>query len=600
MTTEIHRKRPKSKGETPYTQAEADKVRETFSTAVSYITMEDDTQKPKKPEHVFYTHFIQGLRYTETQDTALAAVQFEPHSPTGLFLINPRNAQTLPLSAFSGLVVHELLHIVFGHVHLDTEERRRYPKHCNVAMDMAINQIVLKDGYKLPWGKGVFADKPDVDMIPCLPQTVADKINERIKKLGGQPVKTPDADESYEFYLAWLLEVLSYLKDLNEQNGGKQQDCSSCGGSGKSQPQPGGGKGDGKGEKGEKGQKSDKSDGSGDGESEEDENGDKQDKKGKGKKSDQSDQDGDQEDDQDGSGDGDDQDDEKGESDGEHDHDEDGEEDCPDCDGQGKRDITDDLMDELDEMTGHDEWEAAESDMSDDEKDLVKRFVAQAAQEAASSSGGESGLPGHLQGAYKNLVKVLEPKMDWGQKIREFAGGCGKLTGFVRTMRENKHNLPGLYSFKPGGAVGMVVDTSGSVSEAEFGLFMAECVALSRDYDLEVFVLETSYGPTDEIWSITEAGVQDMYARIGYGGTNMKPGVMKFLELIEERDPDVQVGGIIVLSDGELGDDSRVTPEECDVPLLWAFSRDINPFKGRRFAGEIMYFDPNHKGKGGW
>lgn len=481
------------KGGQPFTREQADRTRDHFSTAISYITIEDDSIRPKKPEHVFYMHFIQGLRYIETIDTPLAGVMFTPKSATGNLFINPKNASNLALSQFAGLIVHELLHIVFGHVHIESEERKRYPKHCNVAMDMAINQIVLKDQYKLPWGKGIYEDHPDLEVEPCLPETVAAKINEKLVALGENPVPVPALDESYEFYLVWLLDALKKIKDATPDSNSSQSS-----------------------EEGESGQAS-------------------------------------------------------------------------------SRDIADQLLDELDEMTDHDAWEEAEENMSQEERELVKRFVAQAAQEAANSSGGMASLPGHVQAAVKNLVKVLEPKMDWGDKIREFAGGCGKLSGFVRTMRENKHGLPGLFSFKPGASVGLVVDTSGSVTEQEFGLFMAEAIAISKTYDMEVFVLETSYGPTDEVWSITESGVQDMYARVGYGGTNMRPGIEKFLELNEDPCSNVSVGGIIVLSDGELGEDSIIGPEEIDIPLLWAFTRDIDPFKNRRYAGEMMYFDPKNK-----
>lgn len=124
---------------------------------------------------------------------------------------------------------------------------------------------------------------------------------------------------------------------------------------------------------------------------------------------------------------------------------------------------------------------------------------------------------------------------------------------------------------------------------------MAEAIAISKTYDMEVYVLETSYGPTDEVWSISDKGVQDMYARVGYGGTNMRPGIDKFLELNEDSTENVSVGGIIVLSDGELGHDSMITPEEIDIPLLWAFTRDVDPFRGQRYAGEVMYFDPRNK-----
>jgi predicted metal-dependent peptidase len=578
--TEVNKKA--LKGAT-FTKEQADRTRDFFSTAISYITIEDDSIRPRKPEHVFYMHFIQALRYMETNDTPLAAVQFTPKSATGNLYINPKNASNLPLRQFAGLIVHELLHIVFGHVHIESEERKRYPKHCNVAMDMAINQIVLQDQYKLPWGKEIFDDHPEIEVEPCLPETVAKKINEKLLALGEEPVAVPAANESYEFYLVWLFDALKKLKEASENN--EDSSCSSCGGTGIQNS-----------EKSEESDKSDKSN-----ESEESDSSDKSDKSDKSQKSDKSDEseeleESEKSEESDKSNESNELiNSEESEESTSHEHNQKGKP-CPDCTGSGSssRDIADQLLDELDDQTDHDSWESSE-ELTDEERELVKRFVAQAAQEAANSSGGVGNLPGAVQAAYKNLIKVLEPKMDWSDKIREFTGGCGSLTGYVRTMRENKHGLPGLYSFRPNMSVGLVVDTSGSVSEQEFGLFMAEAIAIAKTYDIEVYVLETSYGPTNEVWSISEVGVQEMYQRVGYGGTNMRPGIDKYLELNEDKTQSISVGGIIVLSDGELGLDSIITPEEIDIPLLWAFTRDVDPFKNKRYAGEIMYFDPHNK-----
>lgn len=536
-----------------YTHEEAEITRDLYGSSVSYVLLQDTNLKPPKPSHVFYSHFLQSLKYVETNIIPIAAMSFRPSDPYGSFMINPRNAKNLDICQFAGTVVHELLHLIFGHT--TTDELRTWPKLTNIAMDMAINQIVLKDQYKLPWGKGILTDAPeDFECEPCLPDTVA-------KKLKMEP---PPLNETWQFYLKWLINVLEEY----EKN---KQPCGSCGGTG---------------------QQSD--DESGDSSDESDEKGDSQDGQGGSEDSDQESggqgEEGQDESEQESSSCG---------KSGSHNHSKKGKP-CPDCKGHGSkggRGEFDDLIDELNGNTNHDHWEF--DDLTPEEQEIVKRYVAQAAQEAARSSGGEANLPGSIQSAYKQLVKVLEPKIDWSNRVREFAGNAGKLTPYVRRNRINKKGLPGVLDFQFKGSVGVVLDTSGSVSDDEYGVFLAECVALSRDYDMEIWIQETSYGTTAPMWRLSEEGLKDFYDRNGYGGTNMKPGVMEFIQQIEDRG-EVRVGGIIVFSDGELGHDSIVTPEElsyADVPLMWVFSRKMDPFAGKRYAGEIIYFDKEEKSR---
>lgn len=499
----------------PFNKEEASFTRELYGTSVSYILLQDTNLKPAKPSHVFYSHFLQALKYVETNEIPIAAMAFRANDPYGCFMINPRNAKNLNLCQFAGVVVHELLHLIFGHT--TTDELKTWPKLTNIAMDMAINQLVLKDQYKLPWGPGVFTDNPEMECEPCLPSTVSAKLK----------VQAPPENETWQFYLKWLINVLEEYKKNNDS-------CTTCGGTGKKQDS-------------EKSEDSENSEHSSNNH----------------------------------------QDSEEGEP-------------CPDCNGKGStggQDSFNDLIDELNGNTNHDHWEFDE--LSSDEQEIIKRYVAQAAQEAARSSGGEANLPGSIQSAYRQLVKVLEPKIDWSNRVREFAGNSGRLTPYVRRNRINKKGLPGILDFKFKGSVGVVLDTSGSVSDEEYGVFLAECIALSRDYDMEIWIQETSYGVSAPMWKLSEEGIKEFYSRNGYGGTNMRPGVMEFVQQIEEKG-DVQVGGIIVFSDGELGLDSLVTPEDldyADVPLLWVFSRNIDPFKSKRFAGEIIYFNKESKSR---
>lgn len=499
-----------------FTAEESREARELYQISTNYIQLADKSMSPPKPMHIFYTHFLQALRYEESNDIPLAAMKFAPSSPTGVLVVNPRNVKNLNLRSYSGLIVHELMHLMYDHLH--AAELKQWPKLSNIAMDMSINQLVLKDRYLLPSGTNIMEDNPELEINPCLPESVAKQLD----------VPAPPLNQDWQFYLRWLIKVVED-KEKNQE----EPDCSSCGGSGQSSS-------------GESGQSP--NDSLNDTQSE-------QDKDSSGKD----------------------------------------DESCSDCNGSGKQSIQD-LIDELNGNTSHELWEDF-NELSPEQQEIVKRYVAQAALEAARSSGGEQSLPGSIQGAYSKLIKCLEPQVDWTAHVREFAGSCGKLSPYVRKNRLNKHGFPGKLSFKPGGCVGCVIDTSGSVTDGEYGVFLAELIALSRDYELEVLVQETSYGVTAEMWKLSDEGIQNFYSRNGYGGTNMRPGIDAFLEQIDDKDEDAMVGGIIVFSDGELADDSIITPEELapyDIPLLWVFSRKTSkPFSNKRVAGEVIYFEKN-------
>ena len=113
---------------------------------------------------------------------------------------------------------------------------------------------------------------------------------------------------------------------------------------------------------------------------------------------------------------------------------------------------------------------------------------------------------------------------------------------------------------------------------------------LAKVHDYDVIVQETSYGTVKNMWRLSDEGIKEFYGRNGYGGTNMRPGIDAFLEQWEFGG-EFQVSGVIVMSDGELGTDSIIKPEECHLPLLWLFTRDRNPFKGKPVAGEVLYMN---------
>ena len=554
-------------GEPRYTPEEAEYVRNRYGTALSYITMRDpnamrsDGTKFEKPAHQFYISYSASLRYKETSETPWARVCYFPGSPIGEIHFNPRNCKLIALNPFCGLVVHELLHVMCGHAFLDTAFQRKHPKIVAISTDIVVNELLHKDGYEAYLGKGCIQDDLEYVDVPMLCSTVAEQLK----------VAVPPVGESTEYYCLWMLEILKQAQDEQDKNG-KKQPCPDCGGSGKKQPSPG--PGDGGQEPGDQGK------GPGEEESEDGqpEPGDEQD----------------------------------GEDDGPGDSEQDGDNgnpggesghgggikpcDCETCKGQGQLgqgDWAQAVINQLADQTGHEGslMEAMEG-MDEESQEIVKRYIAENVKEAIANSGGMAGLPGHLQGMAANLLKCLEPKITLDHLVSEFYGGCGTAVNYSRRHRMRRTSpLPGLIGHRPGMSAGAVVDSSGSNSDKEFAYAFGVLKKIADQQDMEVFVQQSSYGPCEEILPLSEAVIGDNVNRVGYGGTNMRPGIMGFVEQTEEGG-DYACGGIIVLTDSELGPDSLVKPEETDIPILWLNSRKHNPFKGHRFAGRMFFFDP--------
>lgn len=441
----------------PFSQEEADKVRELYSLSLVYIM----SLAAPKPAHAFYTSFLNGLRYTETIETAFAAVSFHKRGGRANILINPRNCKNLKLRSFAGLVVHEILHVMLGHVHDDSDFRRKHPKLFAIAADVVVNEMAKADGYRLPAGTGLVTDDPDFEVEPITLEVLT-------RKFG----KAPRAKETLEYYCEWL----RILSNADENPTYSQAEL-------------------------------------------------------------------------------------------------------------------DDIIDELVESADHDDSVMAESDdMSPEQKQMMAIAVARSVQEAVENSGGIGGVPGLLQSHIRKVLLVLETRVQLDDLLINFYGGCGRSRKRLRKNRMNRREEPGLPGRVGSCSAGIVMDQSGSRSNTEVAYGFGVAKRVSGVYGLDTYCIEADDGILAAPWDIKDRDLSTSCTRIGAGGTNMGPGIRRFMEETASRGT-FGVGGIIVISDGELGPDSMLKPDEIEIPLLYLFSRKRDPFKGRDYAGDCYYFD---------
>jgi predicted metal-dependent peptidase len=147
----------------------------------------------------FMFHLITQLRYEETDSVPTAAVVFDGLNNESWLKVNPDFVEKLSALELEGLLAHELLHVMHEHTHSPHVREWTW----NIATDLAVNTVLLKQGYVLPEGG-------------LTPEGVATKLAEDL----GHPVETPPGLMSAYWYYRWLQENAKTSEDSKDSCGG--------------------------------------------------------------------------------------------------------------------------------------------------------------------------------------------------------------------------------------------------------------------------------------------------------------------------------------------------------------------------------------------
>lgn len=249
-----------------------------------------------------------------------------------------------------------------------------------------------------------------------------------------------------------------------------------------------------------------------------------------------------------------------------------------------------DPQQEMEEGSDHGFWEEYEG-MTPEQQEIIKRAIAGKVAESYSQAKNDpnySGI-GKSEEYLQKLIESLNSELPWQYYVSRFLGFIGKPRQIMTSIRMNRYNRPGLMVTKPSSRIGVVLDTSGSVSEDEYAKFLGEVIELSRNHDAEIIMCECSHTISQKPYVLEE--YKNIQTRSGYGGTCMRPGIDYFIDEYYERG-EHQCNGVIVFSDGELGEDSNIGENELPFPILWVFTRKTgwNPN-----AGELIHFKKSDK-----
>jgi len=195
-------------------------------------------------------------------------------------------------------------------------------------------------------------------------------------------------------------------------------------------------------------------------------------------------------------------------------------------------------------------------------------------------------LPGELR---EFLDELLEPKIDWREILARFIGDMSREDMTWRRPNPRYSAASGLYlpslDGKSFGRVALAVDTSGSISSAEFTELVSEAMGCVDEYDesgtpkeIEVFYCDTKVHHRE---TLSPGDTPFQHAKGGGGGTKYSP-VMHEVSMgnVEE---DTQA--LVYMTDGYCSDFGT----DPGIPVLWVLTQTNKTFNPP--FGEVVKYE---------
>lgn len=207
----------------------------------------------------------------------------------------------------------------------------------------------------------------------------------------------------------------------------------------------------------------------------------------------------------------------------------------------------------------------------------IKEQLVQAVQ-SAQLKGQAGSIPGNI---VRDLQNLLQPKLPWKQILRKFLFSMNKTDySWTKPNRRYIHQgiiLPSLHG-ESLGQIDFAIDTSGSVSVADFNRFISEIAYVFKQFKPDgvgVYQFDHILQATDKVATLSD------FMRLqfkGGGGTNIEP-------VLEYYKTQSKGKALIVLTDGYFHHTAEMNPNK---PVIWLIYDNPNwqpPF------GKAVYFD---------
>ena len=221
-----------------------------------------------------------------------------------------------------------------------------------------------------------------------------------------------------------------------------------------------------------------------------------------------------------------------------------------------------------DEGQGFDDhdWDGAK-EMGEAEKKELEREIDQAIRQGVMAHQKIAGTG--AGGLDRDLLDLLEPKVDWREMLREFVKATCSAKDTSSWRRVNRRFLstgtymPSLIGEKVGHLV-VAVDTSGSVGQAELSGFLTEVRGITEEVkpsQVDLIYWDSEVAAHEEYTETMVGDIINSTKPRGGGGTSPSC-VSQYL-----KDKRIEPECVIVLTDGYVGNDWG---NEWTAPVLWA------------------------------
>jgi predicted metal-dependent peptidase len=224
-----------------------------------------------------------------------------------------------------------------------------------------------------------------------------------------------------------------------------------------------------------------------------------------------------------------------------------------------------DILPDGDSFDDHSIWEESEGN-----EEMQKEVAKSAINESVKDCGGIGNVPGEVASLVSELNKN---QVNWKQQLRQFYVATLKSSKLAtRKKRNRRYGIiqPGVKK-KPELHLGLCVDTSGSVSDAELQMFWAEMQAINS-CGVKITIIEADCS----VQNVYEFDSKKTPTFKGRGGTAYNPAIQKAVEL--------KVDGILYCGDFDTAD----TPENPKKPFLWVGVRKSPP---PAEFGKVIYLE---------
>jgi predicted metal-dependent peptidase len=214
----------------------------------------------------------------------------------------------------------------------------------------------------------------------------------------------------------------------------------------------------------------------------------------------------------------------------------------------------------METLDNHDKNSEGDSETSEAQEQLEKAIMSKIAEEALKASNGN--VP-------SDLIKVIdalrpEAQHNWKQILRNFvANAVSKKT--IGTRRKSNRrfgfDVPGKKKERQL-KLGVCIDTSGSISDSQFEIFMSEIVDISKNVsEAHLIYADCIVQKVVKIDSKNKIPME----RFGAGGTAYQSAIDKAIEL--------NCDAICYFGDMDTSD----TPTDPKKPFLWVITGQQNP-----------------------